>query len=146
MQIKTQDVLINLEIKKEDNFYEMIATDAKTGEKIGFVNFSIKFARSRVVWLQKIFVEQDKQNKGFGKALLFAFEKFCVDKRAEYIEGKYYPENETAVHFYKNNGYKIEIDGYDKLIGKTLNKTQVEENYKKIEVKEEKKQEDIAEL
>lgn len=137
MKLKHKDQTINIEIKNDGNFYEMIATDEKTGEKIGFVNFSIKYQMyGRQVWLQKIYVEEKMQNSGYGKTLLYAFEKFCIDQRATYIEGKYYPENETAVHFYNHNGYVVEVDGYDKLITKSLNKEKVEENYKKIEVAE----------
>lgn len=137
MKLKHKDQIINIEIKNDDNFYEMIATDEKTGEKIGFVNFSIKYQMyGRQVWLQKIYVEDKIQNSGYGKTLLYAFEKFCLDNRATYIEGKYYPENETAVHFYNHNGYVVEVDGYDKLITKSLSKEKVEENYKKIEMQE----------
>lgn len=137
MKVKHKQQILNIQIKNQDGFYEMIATDDKTGEKIGFVNFSIKYQMyGKKVWLQKIYVEDKMQNKGYGKTLLYAFEKFCTDARATYIEGKYYPENDTAVHFYKHNNYVVEIDGYDQLITKDLDIKKVEENYKTIEISE----------
>ena len=137
MKLKHKQQIINVQIKNDGNFYEMIATDDKTGEKIGFVNFSIKHQMyGRQAWLQKIYVEDKIQNNGYGKTLLYAFEKFCIDNRAEYIEGKYYPENDTAVHFYKHNNYVVEVDGYDQLITKSLDKQKVEDNYKTIEIAE----------
>ena len=82
------------------------------------------------------------QNQGLGKILITLMEKFAIDHRIDCIDGKYYPENETAVHFYKNNGYVVDREDYEQYITKYLDKKKVQENFNKLEIIDQKNEEE----
>lgn len=79
---------------------------------IGYCNFDIK---NRVCVLYKIeIVDQEFLAEGVGKCMIKVMEQYAKNK-ADYIEGKFYPEGIGASRskaFYENNDYSIEYDDY----------------------------------
>ena len=117
LKTKTDNVLVK--VYDKTGYYQMVAHIGEN--KVGEVTFSIKRESFlRKAWLNKISVVERYQNQGIGKALLVCFEKFCLDYRVDIIDGKYFPENDIATHFYPNNGYSIDKDGYETYIYKML--------------------------
>ena len=129
MELKTKTNNIKIEIYEEFDVYYIVGYDCKTQEKVGFVNFKLKNGNC---WLYNIQVEENFQGLGYGKALGIYFEKFCSDRRINFIEGKYYPTNENAKFFYKNRNYKIEKEDYEWFVSKFIDKEKLEEDYKNI--------------
>ncbi len=106
---------------EETKYNDIKLIDSNNKETIGYVNFKFNYSPIRSAWLNKIEVTPKYQSMGFGKVLLKLFERYCMESRIFYIEGKFFPENDHAKPFYLKNGYKIEKEYYETLITKTLN-------------------------
>ena len=115
----------------EENNLQGIHLITKTdGEEIGFINF--KFTNNDSVWLNLIKVHEKFQSQGYGDILIELFENYCRKYRKYIVEGKYYPENENAVHFYKKHDYQIDKEYYDQYIFKIIRENTKENTNSKI--------------
>lgn len=114
------DLHINLEIETNSNFHLANAMN-QTEEILGYVSFYVIIENNRKrIWLNKIATDKEYRNIGIGSKLLEFLECYARRKRIYYIEGRYFPENESAKSFYENRGYSIEKDGYDTFVCKNL--------------------------
>lgn len=114
------DFYIDLEIEQTSNFH--LANAMSNAEEIlGYISFYVIIENNRKrIWLNKIATGKEHQNKGVGSKLLEFMECFARQKRAYYVEGRYFPENSSAKSFYENRGYSIEKDGYETFVCKNL--------------------------
>ncbi len=116
------EVYIDLEIEDKNGFYLANAMN-DIEEIVGYVAFYVISENNRNrIWLNKIATNKEHQNKGIGSKLLEFLECFARQKRAYFIEGRYFPENKSAKSFYENRGYSIEKDGYDTFVFKYLSR------------------------
>ena len=116
----------------EENNLQGIHLITKTdGEEIGFINF--KFTNNDSVWLNLIKVHEKFQSQGYGDILIELFEDYCRKNRKYIVEGKYYPENNNAVNFYKKHEYQIDKEYYDQYIFKIIKEKTVENTNTKTE-------------
>ena len=116
----------------EENNLQGIHLITKTdGEEIGFINF--KFTNNDSVWLNLIKVHEKFQSQGYGDILIELFEDYCRKNRKYIVEGKYYPENNNAVNFYKKHEYQIDKEYYDQYIFKIIKEKTAENTNTKTE-------------
>ncbi len=116
----------------EENNLQGIHLITKTdGEEIGFINF--KFTNNDSVWLNLIKVHEKFQSQGYGDILIELFEDYCRKNRKYIVEGKYYPENNNAVNFYKKHEYQIDKEYYDQYIFKIIKEKTTENTNTKTE-------------
>ena len=136
VKTKHNDICCNIYRDKEGisekiKFYRIIATNKDECE-MGHANFKLK--DNGDVWLYHIKTEDSFLHQGVGQAMLDAMEVFCVKNSYTHIEGAFYPENEYAEIFYKNNNYSIFEDCYSYFISKHLKPSKViTETSQKIE-------------
>ena len=81
----------------------------------------------RQMWLNKIETKQGHQHKGYANAVINVIEYLTYNLRYNWIEGKYYPENEYAKPFYDKHGYTIYKDDYETYVTKTLDYDEIKE-------------------
>ena len=82
----------------------------------------------RQMWLNKIETKQGFQHKGYATAVLKVVEYLTHNLRYNWIEGKYYPENEHAKPFYDKHGYTIYKDDYETFVTKTLDYDEIKQD------------------
>lgn len=139
MKIKVKDLEVNLELNYYDKnrFYEIVALN-ENSKVMGSLSYKIDYGY-RKAWLNKISTEEEFQHKGVGQLLLNAFEYLISDARINCVEGKFYPENDFALPFYQKNDYKIEKDGYETILFKSIDTQKIKEQFsyfKDLKVKE----------
>lgn len=141
-QTMSQEELIEaLKTRSEEYFTDVIRTDtilvAEEEKIVGFmqigrVTITSVQASGRDLELIKIYIDENQQGKGIGKALM---EVMLKHPRLNGIENIYldvYDENKKAIGLYKKYGFKIigktpfkinnKIVGYDLLMKYTNNK------------------------
>lgn len=118
-QIHLNNFCINLS-ELESQCYMFEIKNRSNNETAGQICFAIRKDFRRYASLFDIRVEEKYQHQGLGTALIKSFEKFLVDKRITYIEGKFYPSNDYAKDFYFNNGYSIDREDGGQIVSKSL--------------------------
>lgn len=142
MKIKVKDKTFNIveNYDEIENFYSYKAMDGN--EEMGFINFKdSKIYGKRSFWIYKIEVNEKYQHQGVGQALLNAMEVTALDKRVQFILGKFYPTNQYAKPFYLKNGYTISRED-DWEIEKVLDFDKVKNQSKEYLVDDKFKNED----
>lgn len=105
-------------INNENNIF-YVAVD-KNNKVIAFIDGNIPddewWYNERVAYLNHICVDKSYRNRGIAKMLLEKFEETAYQKGAKYIRLLTFNQNETAIFFYKNNGYSEYSTYYNKII------------------------------
>ena len=102
---------------RHKDYYTLNCLNAD-GEKMGYLTF--KMNAGQKAWIYYVYTNEKFYHQGVGRALLQTFEKIAFENGIRFVEGKFYPENQYARPLYNKTGYKIERDGYETLIYKTL--------------------------
>ncbi len=121
MKIKVNDKQFNSKMiyHKNDDYY-VIKILNKNGT-MGYLTFKIKHeSYANIIWLNKIETYKKFAHQGVGTALIQLLEYFAYKNNINYIEGKFYPDNEYAKPFYEKYGYKIEKEYYETFVSKRL--------------------------
>ena len=108
-----------------DNYYEIKAFNGLKQE-VARITFKTN-NKNRHIWLNKISTDEKYQHKGYGTALIYAFEYVAKVLKFDQIEGKYYPENQYAKPFYDKHEYAIYKDGYETFITKSLDYEEIKQ-------------------
>jgi len=117
-----KDIFLDVSFDNFKNYYTVKTLSLKQ-VLLGQMTFKIdQESCVRKIWLYKIETFGENQHNGIGSKMLNFLERFAIQKRIFYIEGKYFPENEFAKDFYEHRGYTIEKDGYDWFVCKNLNR------------------------
>ena len=99
------------EERNEQYIDVLIARDIDFNE-IGFLKYKVGKDKAYLYNIQV--TEENYLNKGVGHHLISEFEKDLIDRKVDFINGKYYPEGiggSFAKSFYERHGYKIECYG-----------------------------------
>ena len=109
----------------KDKYYEIKAYNCLKQE-VARITFIAK-KQYRYIWLNKISTDEKYQHKGYGTALIYAFEYVAKVLKFDQIEGNFYPENDYAKPFYDKHEYVIYKDGYQTLIMKSLDYEEIKQ-------------------
>ena len=90
------------------------ACEAIIGEENGevvtfalfFHNFST-FLTRKGLYLEDLYVKQDRRGKGYGRAMLVALAKLAVERQCGRFEWSVLDWNEPAINFYKGMGAEL---------------------------------------
>jgi Acetyltransferases len=63
--------------------------------------------KKKYSYLDQIVIDNKYRKKGIAQKLMFEFEKFAKQKKANHITLAMFSENEKAMNLYKKEGYKI---------------------------------------
>ncbi|MEV1020466.1 GNAT family N-acetyltransferase [Streptomyces sp. NPDC050264] len=104
-----------------------IAEDDVTGEPVGFALWFLNFSSWRGVhgiYLEDLYVRPGARGGGYGKALLTALARICVERGYERLEWSVLNWNEPSIQFYRALGarpqsewsmYRLTDDGLSRL-------------------------------
>ncbi|NCB48396.1 MAG: GNAT family N-acetyltransferase [Clostridia bacterium] len=116
-----KDIFLDISFDSFKNYYT-VRTFSLKNVLLGQMTFKIdQESFTKKIWLYKIETYGENQHNGIGSKMISFLERFAIQKRIYYIEGKYFPENDKAKDFYEHRGYTIEKDGYDWFVCKSLN-------------------------
>jgi GNAT superfamily N-acetyltransferase len=74
-----------------------------------FHNFSTFLAR-RGIYLEDLYVKQDRRGRGYGKALLVELARIAVERKCGRFEWSVLDWNENAIRFYQSMGADVMPD------------------------------------
>ena len=101
-----------LESGQTDGFYDIRCYD-NSEKEMGLITF--KFLPKKV-WLYKVETHPEFAHQGVATALIQTMEYVCMKNNVNYMEAKYYPENEFAKPFYEKHKYNLpnqNVNGWD---------------------------------
>ncbi len=115
MEAKTNDIQFILEHSGKDYFLKAYILS----KKVGYVWFSIDGSNADLNFIE---VKSKYRKLHIGSTLLDIVEDTCRNKRADRIDGKFYPKEkkEIVLAFYQKNGYRFYRDGYEQYVGKYI--------------------------
>lgn len=147
MKIKVKEKQFNSKMiyHKNDDYYTIkIMNENST---MGYLTFKIKReGYNNSIWLNKIETYKKFAHQGVGTALIQLLEYFAYKNNLQYIEGKFYPDNEYAKPFYEKYSYKIEKEYYETFVSKWLDFDKIKKEIEPNLIKNTKKlQQEIIE-
>jgi GNAT superfamily N-acetyltransferase len=107
-------VIATEELLHDGLFGQRPACEAIIGEEDGevvtfalfFHNFST-FLTRKGLYLEDLYVKQDRRGKGYGRAMLVALAQLAVERQCGRFEWSVLDWNEPAINFYKGMGAEL---------------------------------------
>ncbi len=102
-----QQFLIEIENPASHFFWILEDAKPKAWMKINEIGAFTEQIAGNAIEIQRIYVEANRQGKGYGKTLLDFTEKIALQKKVEFIWLGVWEHNLSAIKFYEKNGYSI---------------------------------------
>src|SRR5690606_24277667 len=92
---------LKCDLEKPENYFYFIAINK------ALKGYFCVITKAHKLVLDKIYIHPELQGKGFGKYILNEIKKLAVEYNYNEIELRVNRKNESAINFYKKNGFSI---------------------------------------